>query len=492
VFQKSRSGIEESYAPIDEVIEDELGDDERTESEEGFRQHYAPFAAAQPHEPSPIAGKRLSYVRGSGTMPPIPISPVLTSRPATMDFGPRSPLVQGARRSKFEAENRRQSVDAPRARPPPPPDFDEEVTGYEADEDTDINLTTSVDEESEFVRPSRAPPPPPPNAARPPPPPPPQEVSSTNDSLEDGDESDTSESPSTSQPETVIAQYAQPPLPPPIQPHRQRQSLEVRQSRASLDASSYVAHELDMEDDSEWWLEADAPPPAVHRLQGEVLYEVEDSRVTKRGGRVMVVREVYIVYHDYSQTLVTVRFDTHDTANAVFEQKHSAPPLWRQDQLEDAYKKYGRRMLDITQGSLNQSIVAGEFARTVVMQVPGALPPVGRRSYGALIYDNLANATVRQLDEIRPGDVVGFKNARFQGHKGGLHQKYTLEVGKDDEVHAGIIYEWDGTKKKIRVYEQQGGKGGKIKQESYRLGDLKSGEVRIFRVVGRDYVGWDA
>jgi microsomal dipeptidase-like Zn-dependent dipeptidase len=43
----------------------------------------------------------------------------------------------------------------------------------------------------------------------------------------------------------------------------------------------------------------------------------------------------------------------------------------------------------------------------------------------------------------RKGDLA---NARFQGHRGTMHQKYTAEVGKPD--HVGIVVDWDGTKKK--------------------------------------------
>lgn len=66
-----------------------------------------------------------------------------------------------------------------------------------------------------------------------------------------------------------------------------------------------------------------------------------------------------------------------------------------------------------------------------------------------------------------------------------------------------MVADWDGTKKKIRVWEQKGKDGGKgkekevvpggakVKEESYRVADLKSGEVRVWRVMGRGWVGWD-
>lgn len=252
-----------------------------------------------------------------------------------------------------------------------------------------------------------------------------------------------------------------------------------------------MAHDVDTNagPDGPWWTAPQGVPPSIASRAGrELIYEVEDSETSKRGGRTIVVRDIYILYHDYSQTGLTVRFDKNDPINSVtFEQSHQGPPNLRQDQLEDVYERFGPAILDHAQRAMSQSF-DGQFVPQIIRSVPGTLPSIGQKAHGALIYSNLANASVRQYDEIRPGDVIAIKNAKFQGHKGGLHQKYSQEVGKD-AVRLGIAYEWDGTKKKVRVYEEPLGK--KVRQESYRLGDLKSGEVRAYRVVGRDYVGWD-
>jgi hypothetical protein len=52
--------------------------------------------------------------------------------------------------------------------------------------------------------------------------------------------------------------------------------------------------------------------------------------------------------------------------------------------------------------------------------------------------------------------------------------------------------EWDGSKKKVRVWEQgREGMSKKVKEVSWRMGDLRSGEVRVWRVMSRSWVGWD-
>ena len=105
------------------------------------------------------------------------------------------------------------------------------------------------------------------------------------------------------------------------------------------------------------------------------------------------------------------------------------------------------------------------------------------------MYANLANASTQQYDEIRPGDIISFRNAKFQGKHGAMHAKYSAEVGKPD--HVAVVAEWDGTKKKVRAWEQ-GRESKKVKQESFKLDDLRSGEVKIWRIMPRSWVGWDS
>jgi hypothetical protein len=70
-----------------------------------------------------------------------------------------------------------------------------------------------------------------------------------------------------------------------------------------------------------------------------------------------------------------------------------------------------------------------------------------------------------------------------------MHAKYSAEVGKPD--HVAVVSEWDGTKKKVRAWEQ-GRESKKVKVESFKLDDLRSGEVKIWRVMPRSWVGWNS
>ena len=253
-----------------------------------------------------------------------------------------------------------------------------------------------------------------------------------------------------------------------------------------------MAGDIDLNQTSRWWTQPNAPPP-VFQNRRDVLFEVEENSTIRRGGKKSITKDVYVLYMDYSQTVITAHFEAADPETAtLLEQRHEPPPrTLRQDQLEDNYYRFGARIADIAKSREGSTIDDGSPAALpleLISTLPDALHPVGVRAYGALVYANLANATVLQHDEIRPGDIVTFRNAKFGGHRGPVKSKYNIEVGKPD--HVGVVLDWDGTKKKLRVWDQ-GRESKKVKVESFKFGDMKSGEVKVWRVMGRGWVGWE-
>ncbi|KAK9370091.1 hypothetical protein V1509DRAFT_618500 [Lipomyces kononenkoae] len=389
-------------------------------------------------------------------------------------------------------------------------DNDDTTTGYEADNDTDLNVSSTLEIDSAdtqypnhmttneppsapppSIPPSHAAPPPPRSYTLPPPPPPPSHFV----------------------PHPMSFATVSPPVPAsPVSPSSysdrrhsiegrlsmdRRGSAEVRRSfdrsRPSMDVVSsgaYMASDIDLSEKSAWWSAPESVPPSLLNRSRDLTVEV-DEKLHSRRGRGIITRVIYVLYYDYSQSVITIQFDRENPSNVKFEQRHEPPPPpLRRDQLEDAYTRFGAKIRNFAIDNLGKNVGDGSafgFVRAAVAQLPDALQSAGTRSYGAVVYSNLANASVTQVDEIKPGDIISFRNGKFQGHKGGLHQKYSLEVGKPD--HCAIVQEWDGTKKKVKVLEQPNEKG-RVRAESYRLGDLKSGEVIVFRVVGRDYIGW--
>lgn len=265
----------------------------------------------------------------------------------------------------------------------------------------------------------------------------------------------------------------------------------IDQSRPNI--HDFIAKDVDLAEASQWWRTPNQLPASLQGKLKDIHFEVDESTTSHANGTQTLDRNYYIIFHDYSQTVISVSFDRQDPGQYTISQRHEGPPPQpRQDQLEDAHQQFGTK---IYEGALNrQSTVVKDgtpisLVTELFTLVPDALPPAGSRAFGALVYANLANASTQQHDEIRPGDIVTFRHARFQGHKGGLHQKYVSEVGKPE--HFAVVVDWDGTKKKLRAFEQ-GREKGKVKIESFKMSDLKSGEVKVWRVMDRKWIRWDS
>ena len=255
--------------------------------------------------------------------------------------------------------------------------------------------------------------------------------------------------------------------------------------------SDFAARDVDLGGAVDWFSSPNTPPPALTQ-RTDLVWEMDENTKTQRG-KTIVTKEIYVLYHDLSQSVISGSMSSTEQ-RPTFTQEHQAPPpLASRDDLERAYSLYGARLFSAARSKENATVgdgTAAGFITDIAKTIEGALPPIGTRAFGVAIYTNIANASVNSLDEIRPGDVLHFRNAKLQGHKGAMKSKYAIEVGKPD--HCGVVVEWDGTKKKVKVLEQvvSSGKQGKVTTNSYKLNDLKSGEVKVFRVVGRDYVGW--
>ncbi|KAF2774262.1 hypothetical protein EJ03DRAFT_322856 [Teratosphaeria nubilosa] len=407
----------------------------------------------------------------------------------------------------------RPSMDAPRAAPPPvPPPQSRAVPGD--------------DDEYDPFRPDKsagAPPPVPgamPFAA---PPIPPEGEHDQSDADEDEEEPPALPTrKSTDRAPPPPSSAAAPPMPPREIPSQQvplptrmststRQSLEVQRQptmgRKSLEAgrpsgefSGQMAQDLDLTPtpNHQWWTASNALPPVLQNRNGvDILTESEESQKSKRGGRMQISKDIYVLYMDYSQTVITASYDSTDPVGVTLEQRHEPPPpKLRQDQLESYWQKFGKAIASEASaaGNTKKDSVIGDGSPAslpleLIKKQRDALLPVGTRAYGALVYANLANASTQQFDEIRPGDIITVRNAKFEGHHGSLKTKYKTDYGVS---HVGVVEEWDGTRRSVRAWEQGREKKGGVRSEKFRLGDLRSGEVRVWRVVGREWVGWDS
>ncbi|KAI1763753.1 hypothetical protein GGR53DRAFT_496389 [Hypoxylon sp. FL1150] len=390
----------------------------------------SPVADAPPSFPPPIPGPRAGP-------PPIPSQPAPTSR---------------------------LSVDAPRAAPPPPPPPKEASFSYDDDDYDPYNY----------------------NAIQSPP-------ASASHSLSMHEEPAPTPQPISAYQSPPPANRGPPPAPP-VNRGPLRQSLDVQRpgGRRSVDTSrpsmetGYVANDIDLASHTLWWQSSGLPP--VFQGRRDIYSETDESTTGT-----IVTKEVFILFQDYSRTVVTVRFNKQNPADVELEQRHEPPPrTLRQDELEEAYERFGRSLASAA-AAKKDTVVGDGSSQDLVLELlkplKDALLPVGTRAYGALVYANMANASTQLNDQIRPGDIISIRNAKFQGKHGPMHAKYSTEVGKPD--HVAIVAEWDGTKKKVRAWEQ-GRESKKVKQESFKLEDLRSGEVKVWRVMPRSWIGWSS
>ncbi|KFA65638.1 hypothetical protein S40285_05336 [Stachybotrys chlorohalonatus IBT 40285] len=464
-------------------------DDEEVTEYEG--DYDTDIASSAPHKDALKSHARDSSVEDSTLQSPVSETPPKGPPPIPGAPPPRAVPPPIPTQPPPPPESKRRSVDAPRAVPPPP---------------IPTQAPPLPDSKRRSVDSPRAAPPPPPPTKEP-------ETAVSEDAFAAYNYSAPSR-PSFSYQTPKIEEeqpiYQSPPpqsppdrrAPPPAPSGRgpvPRQSLDVqRGGRRSLDVgrpsmeSGFIANDIDLAVQSGWWRQANQVPPV---LQGrrDIFVESEESTTTNQGSKTVVTRETFILFQDYSQTILTVSYDPYDPSDVELEQRHEPPPRpLRQDQMEEYYERFGRPIADAV-ASKKDTVVGDGTPHGLVLELlkpfRDALPPVGTRSFGALVYANMANASTTLNDVIRPGDIISIRNAKFQGKHGAMHAKYSAEVGKPD--HVGIVAEWDGTKKKVRAWEQ-GRESRKVKQESFKLDDLRSGEVKIWRVMPRSWVGWNA
>uniref|UniRef100_A0A8H8CHM2 BBC1/AIM3 cysteine proteinase-fold domain-containing protein n=1 Tax=Psilocybe cubensis TaxID=181762 RepID=A0A8H8CHM2_PSICU len=124
------------------------------------------------------------------------------------------------------------------------------------------------------------------------------------------------------------------------------------------------------------------------------------------------------------------------------------------------------------------------FVREVLAAVPNAAPAptAAGEPYGYTIYVQNGPAVVKRVSDIMPGDLVEIQDAKLKGHKG--LQTYHQSVGAAGETLVGVVGEFEAKKSKIRVFQANQHVGQQtVESVSYRLEDLKSGLVKVYRVL---------
>ncbi|TFY62404.1 hypothetical protein EVG20_g6713, partial [Dentipellis fragilis] len=147
------------------------------------------------------------------------------------------------------------------------------------------------------------------------------------------------------------------------------------------------------------------------------------------------------------------------------------------------------------------------FVDAVLAQVPNAA--TGGAEYGFLVYAQTGGAVHVRASEIMPGDVIVLEDAKLKGHKG--LQTYHQAAGDGGVPCVGVVSEFEVRKMKVKALQANQhvgqavsttrgfafGRGllrriradvsanaaKTVESVSYRLDDLKSGTIKVYRVL---------
>ncbi|EPY51440.1 WIP protein [Schizosaccharomyces cryophilus OY26] len=251
---------------------------------------------------------------------------------------------------------------------------------------------------------------------------------------------------------------------------------------------AYVAKIVDPCAEQKWWLDSSTVPNSVLKLNDSVLFMIREGTT----GPNKHFKSIHILFHDYSQTVLTSTFNPATHYVTQLSQLQLAPPVQpSKERLAQEFECYGNTIL--RQAKASQGLTIGDgsaytFVNSILGNLTQNIEPINKRTFGAVVYANDSNVTIQQNGEIRPGDIITFDNVRLSGQKGTLRHKYAFDVG--NPFHVGIVAEWEVSKMKIRALEQ-GRESKKVSLVSYKLGDLKSGEITVWRTMRRSWLGWN-
>ncbi|KAI0647871.1 hypothetical protein C8Q79DRAFT_1008270 [Trametes meyenii] len=308
----------------------------------------------------------------------------------------------------------------PRTRPPPPPSFTYPPPPPLAPTTHDSQGDFVIVEQGESVD-EPPPPPPPPRAARPPP--------------------------------RGHGAPLPPPPPPAVPPPPEASDAQWEQS--SIPSVDFGG-EADLSLSGQWSEDSTnyPPPPPPGRSSASVAAS-DPSQQVHNVSTVAPVIEQHLTPDELMAHWGRVGVQAHEVAAALFERS----------------KK----------GVVGDGSYLG-FVNTVLGQVPTAAQPASPyESFGYLVYSQAAAAVQRRVSDIMPGDVFVAHEAKFKGHKG--LQSYHQHVGVGQPLLA-VIGDFEAKKSKVKVYQANQHVGQQsVELASYRLEDLKSGSVKVFRVL---------
>ncbi|CAI4571977.1 ASN_collapsed_G0030000.mRNA.1.CDS.1 [Saccharomyces cerevisiae] len=243
-----------------------------------------------------------------------------------------------------------------------------------------------------------------------------------------------------------------------------------------------------------WWINKSAPP-AISNLKLNFLMEIDDHFISKRLHQKWVVRDFYFLFENYSQLRFSLTFNSTSPEKTVttLQERFPSPVETQSARILDEYaQRFNAKVVEKSHSLINSHIGAKNFVSQIVSEFKDeVIQPIGARTFGATVLSYKPEEGIEQLmkslQKIKPGDILVIRKAKFEAHKK-IGKNEIINVGMDSAApYSSVVTDYDFTKNKFRVIENH---EGKIIQNSYKLSHMKSGKLKVFRIVARGYVGW--
>ncbi|EKD11812.1 GMP synthase [Drepanopeziza brunnea f. sp. 'multigermtubi' MB_m1] len=278
------------------------------------------------------------------------------------------------------------------------------------------------------------------------------------------------------------------PLPPPIP----MSTKPKPQSSSSRDRPV----DLDLDLQSLWFVDGKFPPSTINTR----IYS-STSGWESSGSRKKHYKVIHMRFPDLSSSKIRITWDSSNPGYTVkAEQRHTPPPrpLSRQE-LEDCRAKYSDSIAAWCESKMGQQVgngecwtLANEALKAVAQQCTsrGQEPCTASQElvHGHILY------TYRPAISLKPepaggilaagvarGDIIQILSARFESPNGSFQV-----AGQPDHTAVITGVEPNGV---LRVVQQNTGGVKRVVTGNYNMSELTTGEVRIFRAVGINWLG---
>lgn len=236
----------------------------------------------------------------------------------------------------------------------------------------------------------------------------------------------------------------------------------------------------------DWWIDKTFPS-GLFGQKVKCVMEVDDHLIKKRSSQKYMVRDFYFLFEDFSQLHVAVSYDVAKPKETVLASQKFYPIKHQPELLNEFSKRYGNFVLQRAESLIGSQ--TANFLPSILSRLsPEIILPIGSRTFGVPIFRYKAgeSSNLENAKNIRPGDVLVIRKAKFDLLTRSGERK-TVAVGAETEPYASVITDFEFTKGKFNVIEEY---AGKVVQSSYKLHHMRSGRLKVFRITGRQYVGW--